>query len=230
MNSDSLQAVDIHAGYPGRSVLFDVSLELRRGDATAIIGPNGAGKSTLLKVMAGGLHPAGGEVLLDGMPLRSVSRRVSATRIAFVPQNLAVGFGLTAREVVMLGRTPYVGFLGVPTRHDRTAVAQAMRETDTMQLADRPFAKLSGGEAQRVILAMALAQEPDFLLLDEPTVHLDLGQQWKFISHLFQLRDRSGVGVLAVVHDLNLAGTMFERVVLLESGRIAADGPPSSVL
>lgn len=196
----------------------------------AIVGPNGAGKSTLLKVLAGVLSPWKGQVRLDAAALQSIDRRSLARVIAVVPQKLEIGFGLTARDVVMLGRTPYMGFLGSTSSADQHAIERAIDETDTGHLINRPFATLSGGEAQRIILAMALAQETDFLLLDEPTVHLDLGQQWQLINRLMQLRESRDVGIFAIVHDLNLAGLNFERIVLIQEGRIQEDGPPRSVL
>jgi iron complex transport system ATP-binding protein len=229
-DTTGLEASSIYAGYSRHRVLHDVSVNLNHGDTIAVIGPNGAGKSTLLKVLAGTLRPDRGAVSLDGRPLAQLGPRQAAHRIAVVPQKLTISFGLTAREVVMMGRTPYLGFLGSPSVGDRAAVHQALLDTDTLPLANRVFATLSGGEAQRVVLAMALAQETDYLLLDEPTVHLDLGQQWKFIGHLMELRARRHVGILAIVHDLTLAGTAFDRVILLNHGRVIADGSPREVL
>ena len=204
---------------------MDANLVVQRGDAVAIVGPNGAGKSTLLKVLAGVLSPWKGQVRLDGAPLQSIDRRSLARVIAVVPQKLEIGFGLTARDVVMLGRTPYMGFLGSTSSADQHAIERAIDETDTGHLMCRAFATLSGGEAQRVILAMALAQETDFLLLDEPTVHLDLGQQWQLINRLMQLREPARVGILAIVHDLNLAGLNFERIVLIQGGESRKTDP-----
>jgi iron complex transport system ATP-binding protein len=226
----ALTAAAVDAGYPRRPVLRRVSIDLRPGDATAIIGPNGAGKSTLLKVLAGTLKPWSGRVVLDGDPLASIGRRRLARKIAVVPQKLDIGFGLRCWDVVMLGRTPYIGFLGAPSTGDRAAVRRAFNETGTGDFSQRPYASLSGGEAQRVVLAMALAQETPYLLLDEPTVHLDIGQQWKLLDRLTQLRRTRGVGVLAVVHDLSLAGLNFDRIILMSHGSIVADGTPAEVL
>lgn len=229
--SDSgLAAHEVDAGYDGRAVVHNLSLRLEAGDSVAVIGPNGAGKSTLLKVLSGLLRPRQGQVTLDGRCLSDVPRRERAKRIAVVPQSLDIGFGLTGRDVVMLGRTPYLGFLGTGSRTDREAVSEAIAETDVAEFVDRPFATLSGGEAQRVVLAMALAQETPYLLLDEPTVHLDLGQQWRLLELLVSLRVRRRVGILAIVHDLSLAGLEFNRVVLMSGGRIVAIGPAREVL
>ena len=222
----ALTAVDVDAGYPGCRVLNEVSVDLRPGNATAVIGPNGAGKSTLIKVLGGILRPSSGRVLLDGAPLRTYDRRALARKIAVVPQRLDIGFGLSGWDVAMLGRTPYMGFLGATSPVDRAAVERAVAETDTREFINRSFASLSGGEAQRVVLAMALAQETPYLLLDEPTVHLDLGQQWKLLERLMELRYSRNVGILAVVHDLTLAGLNFDRVILMDHGTVTADGPP----
>ena len=231
MPSDpGLQVVDATAGYDGRSVLHTVSFALHRGDATAIIGPNGVGKTTLLKLLAGSLRPQSGHVSLDGLPLTAIPRRELAKSIAVVPQKLDIGFGLCGREVVALGRTPYVGFFGSQTRADHEAIDRAIAETDTASFVDRPYSSLSGGESQRVVLAMALAQETPYLLLDEPTVHLDLGQQWRLIERLMGMRRSRNVGILAILHDLTLAGLGFDRVVLIGDGRIVADGSPAEVL
>lgn len=225
-----LSASGVDAGYASRVVLRGASLDLRPGDSTAIVGPNGAGKTTLLKVLAGTLKPSHGSVTLDGRPLSTMTRRDIARKVAIVPQKLEIGFGLTGRDVVMLGRTPYLGFLGSETVEDRRAVDRATSETETSDFVNRPFSELSGGEAQRVVLAMALAQETPYLLLDEPTVHLDLGQQWKLIEKLMSLRHLRGVGILAIVHDLTLAGLGFDRVLLMADGKVVADGTPAEVL
>jgi iron complex transport system ATP-binding protein len=230
VSEGGLRAQGIVAGYGTADVLQGVDLYLRRAEMVAIVGPNGAGKSTLLKVLTALITPRAGFVTLNDRPLTSFTRRELAREIAVVPQRLDIGFGMTAFDVVMLGRTPYLGFFGSPTARDIEAVYEAMEETDVHALAHRPFAMLSGGEQQRVILAMALAQETPFLLLDEPTVHLDLGQQWRFMDKLLLLRRQRNVGVLAVVHDLNLAGLFFERVLVLDRGRVVAAGPPATVL
>lgn len=220
----------IDAGYGSRHVLHGVDIEVPRGAAVAVVGPNGAGKSTLLKTLCGGLRPMVGSIRLDGVDIRTLGPRELARRIAVVPQALHVGFGMTGRDVVMLGRTPYLGFLGSSGTRDLAAVSEAIEDTDIADFVDRPFSTLSGGEAQRVVLAMALAQETSYLLLDEPTVHLDLGQQWRLMERLMELRRRRGVGILAILHDLSLAGLNFDRVVLLGGGRVVASGSPHEVL
>lgn len=231
MASDrSLTATQIDAGYLGTVTIRRISFRIQPGEAIAVVGPNGAGKTTLLKVLAGLLRPFSGTVDLDGRRIACLNRRELARRIAVVPQHLNVGFGLRGRDVVGLGRTPFLGFLGHMTEADKAAIEEAIDETDVRDFVDRPFAHLSGGESQRVVLAMALAQAASYLLLDEPTVHLDVGQQWKFMAKISQLRQHRGVGVVAILHDLNLAGHNFDRVVLMNEGSVIASGSPEEVL
>lgn len=225
-----LEAHGVTGGYGERAVVSQIDLALKPQDSIAVIGPNGAGKTTLLRLLGGSLAPAQGYVTLNGIRLDTLDRRSAARAIAIVPQKLDIGFGLTVREVIMLGRTPYLGFLGSISADDTLAVRRAAVETDVVHLLPRPFASLSGGEAQRAILAMALAQDSQFLLLDEPTVHLDLGQQWHLMGSLMRLRAARHVGILAIVHDLSLAGLNFDRIVLLKDGKVQADGRPAEVL
>ncbi len=228
--SERLRAEEVSVAYSGRQVVTSVSFDVGPGESVAVVGPNGAGKSTLLGAVTGVLHPSAGRVWLGSHRVDCLSRREIARRIAVVPQGLSVGFGLTVGQMVMLGRTARLSTLGVPTRHDREAVEVAMEDTETSTLAGRPVSTLSGGEAQRVILAMALAQETPYLVMDEPTAHLDLGQQWRFMRRLMELRRDRGVGILASLHDLSLAGSSFDRVILLSEGRLVASGSPAEVL
>ncbi len=233
MHTDSergLEAWNIYAEYHTRTILHDVTVKVEPGEAVAVVGPNGAGKTTLLKVLSGLLKPAKGKVVVDGVDIGQTSRRHLSRIMAVVPQRMDAGFGLSAREVVAMGRTPYVGFLGGLSATDQEAIMAAAEETEVLHVLDRTFSSLSGGEQQRVILAMALAQQPAYLLLDEPTVHLDLGQQWKLMERLRSLRFNRGVGILAIIHDLSLAGTYFDHLVLLDEGVVVSHGPPEEVL
>jgi iron complex transport system ATP-binding protein len=211
--------------YGAAEVLADVSLRLEAGQLTAVVGPNGAGKSTLLGILAG-LRPGyRGECRFDGMEVRGWNRRAFARRVSFVPQATRVEFPFTAEQVALMGRAPHAaGLLESP--HDRQAVHDAMHSTDTLHLRDRDFRSLSGGEQQRVILAAALAQSPEALLLDEPTTYLDLRHQVSLYRILRDLCER-GVLVAAVTHDLNLAAAYATRVVVLNHGCVVADGPPA---
>jgi iron complex transport system ATP-binding protein len=214
--------------YAQTPVLTDLSLELRPAEFTAVVGPNGAGKSTLMSVLAGLLGDYGGSCRFDGREIRGWQKRELARRVAFVPQSLRLEFPFTAEQVVYMGRTPYChGLFESP--EDRDAVRRAMELTDSTPFAARPFRELSGGERQRVALASALAQEPEALLLDEPTTFLDLKHQ----IHLYRLlRDlaREGRMVIAITHDLNLAAAYSDRVIVIADGRIAADGSPQNVV
>jgi len=211
-------------------VLRGVSLELGAGELVGLIGPNGSGKTTLLRVLSGLLAPSRGEVCLDGQDMRAFDRRQIARRVAVVPQELAMPFAFSAREMVMMGRAPHVRPIMGAGPLDRQVVAEKMELTATSPLAERPFSELSGGEKQRVIIAMALAQEPDILLLDEPTVHLDINHQVEILELIKRLNRRENLTVLATMHDLNLAALYFDRLILLDGGQVVASGRPSEVL
>ena len=214
--------------YAETPVLRGLSLELRAGEFTAIVGPNGAGKSTLMAILAGLLTSYEGSCRFEGREIRDWNKRDLARRAAFVPQSLRLEFPFTAEQVVFMGRTPYCNGL-FETNEDRAAVQRAMAMTDSEAFAGRPFQELSGGERQRVALASALAQEPEALLLDEPTTFLDLKHQIHFYR-LLREQARQGRLVAAVTHDLNLACAYADRVIAIADGRVAADGPPREVV
>jgi len=214
--------------YDGVAVLERVTLEFSRPELVTLIGPNGAGKSTLLTIMAGLRRGFDGRCLLDGRPVLDWRRRDFARRVAFVPQTLRFDFPFTAEQVVLMGRTPYAGGF-FETDEDWQAVREAMQATDTVMLAGRDFRSLSGGERQRVMLAAALAQKPQALLLDEPAAFLDLHHQLMIYALLRDLA-RSGLLVLAVTHDVNLAAAYSDRVIALRAGRVAADAAPHVAL
>jgi len=210
----------------GASTLLDaVSLALAPGELVAVAGPNGAGKTTLLRVLEGDLVPAAGAVLLDGRPLRAHRPRDLARRRAVLPQDTRLAFPFTVAEVVRMGRWPWPPS---PSR-DHAAVAAALAACDVTHLADRRVPTLSGGERTRVALARVLAQDTAVLLLDEPTAALDLRHQ-RAVLAAARARADAGRAVLAVLHDLNLAAAHADRVVLLDAGRVVADGPPAAVL
>jgi iron complex transport system ATP-binding protein len=207
--------------------LLDASFEFPSSGLITIAGPNGAGKSTLLGIMAGLRSPYRGSCAYAGREIRQWPKRELARRVAFLPQSVRMLFPFTVEEVVLMGRTPYAsGWF--QTAEDRSAVEDAMATTDTLGFRGRDFRSLSGGEAQRVILASALTQRPEALLLDEPATHLDLRHQLALYRLLGEL-SRSLL-VVAVTHDLNLALRFSNRVMILEDGRVAADGMPQDVL
>jgi iron complex transport system ATP-binding protein len=216
--------------YGDRAVLGGVSLILRPGRVVGLLGPNGAGKSTLVRLAAGLLRPGRGSVLLDGRDVTAWPRREVARRVAFLPQEGVMPPAFTGQEIVLMGRTPHLGWLAAEGRADFAAVERAMRMADAAAFADRRVGELSGGERQRLLLARALAQEPAVLLLDEPTVHLDLGHQLAMLELVVDLARTRDLAVLAVYHDLNLAAQSCDELLLLRDGRIAAQGPPDEVL
>jgi iron complex transport system ATP-binding protein len=196
----------------------------------ALAGPNGSGKTTLLKLLSGIRAPTRGRVLLDGVDVRQLSTRDRARRVAVVSQHVNSAIAFKVRHLVGMGRTPYMSVIGSAGRNDAVAIDSALLATDTLHLSSRHFNELSGGERQRVMLAMSLAQDADFLLLDEPTVHMDLQHQRELLETLDRLRQEREIGVVAVMHDLNLAALYFDRLALLDRGRMVADGTPQSVI
>jgi iron complex transport system ATP-binding protein len=226
----TIELRELSFSYDGRRVLEGVSLAVAAGERVAILGANGAGKTTLLKLIAGTLDPARGSVMIAGDPLRSLSRRDLARRIATVPQAFAVPFAFSVQEIVELGRTPHLrAFSGLSPR-DRLAIEGALELTGARDFRNRIFNELSGGERQRVIIAMALAQEPEILLLDEPTQQLDLARQVEILDLISGLNQSKGLTVVAAIHDLNLAARYFGRLVFLHNASVTIEGSPAQVL
>jgi iron complex transport system ATP-binding protein len=213
--------------YRGRPAISDVDLTVEPGERLALVGPNGAGKSTLLRAIAGLVEPAAGTVELDGAPLTRLDRLAIARRLAVVPQLPSLPFATTVEEVVALGRLPHEHPIRGLRPADRAAVAAAIDRVGVGHLLGRDARELSLGERQLVLLAMAVAQDAPVLALDEPTVHLDLRHQVEVMELLVDLNQRDGTTVIAVLHDLGLAAHFFPRVVMIDRGRIVADGPPA---
>lgn len=215
----------LHFAYrPGQEVLRGIDLRFESGSVTAVLGANGSGKTTLLRCLLRRLVPARGEILLDGLPIASYSSKQFAARTAFVPQSPDVAFAFAARELVLMGRYAHAGALGIASPKDLGVVDDAMRRTDTAHLASRTIGELSGGEAQRVMIARAVAQEPAVMLLDEPTSHLDMQHQMRIHVMMRQLARDTGMAIICVSHDVNLAARFGDRVVLVREGQIVADG------
>ena len=229
-----LRLTDVEAGYRTargeRRVLRGVDLEVGRGEMLAVLGANGSGKTTLLGVIAGTLPTIGGMVELDGRPIGQCSRVEIARSVAVLPQSLELPAGFRVAEVVAMGRTPHDGRWFGWGPEDQRAVEDALRDADAESLADRPVSELSGGERQRVLVALALAQEPRLLLMDEPTTHLDVAHATALLATLSRLQRVRGMTVIVVLHDLVLAGSWAPRVVILDEGRVVADGPPETAL
>jgi iron complex transport system ATP-binding protein len=226
----SVVARGIRAGYREREVLRGVDLVAGPGEVVALIGPNGAGKSTLLRVLAGLLRPDAGSVTIDGIDVMALDRRAIARHVAVVPQVFETLFPFTVREIVALGRTSRLGPLGTLGSDDARAVARALDEIGAADLAERRIDRVSGGERQRAVLAMALAQEAGVLLLDEPTAHLDPTHQRATLERVATLARVRGLAVVAVLHELNLAVAFASRVVLLADGAVVREGDVRSVI
>jgi iron complex transport system ATP-binding protein len=212
------------------AVLRDVSAELRRGEILGILGPNGSGKTTLLRLLSGTRVPTAGRVLLDDTPLHEFSRRALARRIAVVPQETHLAFDYTVMEMVLMGRHPHLGLFQLEGPHDFAIARDALRATGTEALAERQFNTLSGGEKQRVVIASALAQASEILLLDEPTASLDLGYQLDVAALLTRLNRERGVSIAVSTHDLNFAASICNGLVMIRDGRVIASGPAAEVL
>lgn len=222
---------DVRFGFPTRPhFLGPISLAVAGGECWAIVGPNGAGKSTLLRLMAGLHTPHAGEVEIDGVPLRSISTRRRAQLVAFLPQRTPADIDFCARDVVLLGRYPHRSLGLFDSAEDHHVAERAMVLTETLEYADRPITTLSGGEAQRVHLAAALAQEPRVLLLDEPTASLDLQHQLGIFGILHDRARNDGLAVVVVTHDVNLAAQFCTHVLLLHEGQAVAKGLAAAVL
>ncbi|HTK24474.1 MAG TPA: ABC transporter ATP-binding protein [Gaiella sp.] len=227
MSAISLERVTVTLG--GREVVREVTAEIETGDWVALIGPNGAGKTSLLRAVAG-LLPCDGSVSLEGASLAELGRRERAQRLALVPQEPRTPPWLTVAEYVLMGRTPYLRPLAREGDADHDAAARALSRLDLDELAERTLGTLSGGERQRVVVARALAQEASIVLLDEPTASLDIGHQQQALDLLDALRETEGLTLVAAMHDLTLAAQYADRVLLLDQGRVVADGAPAEVL
>ena len=214
----------------GREVLRGVSLTAQAGRLKCVLGPNGSGKTTLLRCLLGQLVPSGGSIVLDDRPVRRYSPRALARVLAYVPQFPTSAFTFTVRQIVLMGRFARTGVLGLAGRQDLAVAKQAMIMTETADFADRTLEELSGGEAQRVMIARALAQQPSVVLLDEPTSHLDIRNQLMIYRMMQRLAHDWPMAVVCVSHDVNLAGRFADEMVLMRDGRVVAAGAPAEVV
>jgi iron complex transport system ATP-binding protein len=226
----AVRVTGVAVRYRDRLALDGVDLAIEAGERVALIGGNGAGKSTLLRVVAGTLDPSAGHVELLDQPLAGLSRMAIARRLGVVPQAAALPFSTRVEEVVGLGRIPHEDPFRGPRPADHAAVRSAIERVGIGELVGRDARELSLGERQLVLIAMAIAQDTPILLLDEPTVHLDLRHQVAAMELLVGLNEREGMTVIAVLHDLAMAAHFFPRLVLIDRGRIVADGSPAEVL
>ena len=219
----------LSVSYGSRPILHNISLDVQSGEVLALIGPNGAGKSTLIRA-ASGVVPYTGQVRTNGDDFASLSTLQRARYIATVPQAVAMPPAFTVWETVLLGRTPYLGFLGQPSPKDEDIARQSLQRVSALPFAERRVGELSGGEQQRVLLARALCQSTPILLLDEPTAHLDLQYQVSLLELISELAHKDNLAVLIALHDLNLAAHYADRIALMVAGEIKAIGSPTEVL
>ncbi len=211
-------------------ILTEISFNLQKGKILGLIGPNGAGKTTLIRAINGSISTHEGKILFDEEDLTSLDFPERARYITTVSQNRAIPAGFSVRQIVLMGRTPYLNWFGKVTEKDEEIAEEAMRRTDTLHLANVMADELSGGEQQRVILARSFAQATPLLLLDEPTTHLDIRFQMQFLDVLLQQAWGKGVAVIIAMHDLNQALHFCDEVLLLNQGRVYASGKPEHVL
>ena len=231
IQNSMIQISNLHASYGKTPVLQGVSLAVKAGEIAAIIGPNGCGKSTLLRCITGLMKPDSGDVWLQGKKIESYQMREKARLLAVLPQKFDGGEELTTQEMVMIGRTPFLSSYGAPSTSDNEIVTRVMAQTNTEIFRGRKVGELSGGERQRVLLARALAQQPQILLLDEPTSNLDIRYQFEILDLVFQLSRHQNLAVVLVLHQINRAAAVADTILLLDSsGQTRASGAPVDVM
>lgn len=225
-----LEVKNLWAGYFDKTVIKGVNFSVNKGDFIGVIGPNGAGKSTLIKTLSRTLKPFKGTIIHEEKDIYKISLNESARSIAVVPQDTLIAFEFTVWDIVMMGRLPHIKRFKRETERDLKVVEKCLELTNTKELAGRLINELSAGERQRVIIAKALAQEPRLLILDEPTSHLDISHQIEIFDLLRGLSENENLTVIAVLHDLNLASEYCNRLILMNEGKIFAQGKPDEVL
>lgn len=226
----AISATKLNASYGAKPVLEDLTFSIEKGEFFIVIGPNGSGKTTLLKVLAGLVPHGGGKLMMSELDMEKYSRKSLARTMALVPQTVPENLPFTVREVVLMARSPRLGFLGLEGEQDSKIADEALAITGVTPLAERKISELSGGERQRAFIARAICQEPDIILLDEPTAALDLAHQVGVMDLMEQLRTQKGLTIVMVSHDINLAALYGSRIMLLKEGRILKMGEPDQVL
>lgn len=231
MNSEPIIKVrEVNFAYVDKTVIDGVSLDIIAGEFISVIGPNGSGKTTLLKLLYGGLSARGGEVFFGDRPVNQIKKRDLAKSIGVVSQIPRFQFEITVLELVLMGRFPHLGLLSFEGKEDLRVAHEAMVLTDVADFKERSIFSLSGGEYQRVMIARALAQKPDILLLDEPTSYLDIKHQVNLCGLLRRMNRNGGLTIVCVFHDINLASSFSDRVVVMKAGRIHGNGIPENVI
>lgn len=220
----------LHAGYDGKTIIENLTVNLKKGAITTIIGENGCGKSTLLKTLGRILHPMSGEVYVQGKNVHRTDTREIARIIGLLPQSPKAPSGLSVEEVVEYGRFPHKHKNSKLTPEDRKVIDSALEKTNLLELRTRSINNLSGGQRQRVWIAMVLAQQTDIILLDEPTTYLDMAYQLEVLNLVKSLNREQNVTVIMVLHDINLASRFSDELIMMRSGRIIAQGPPAETM
>lgn len=228
--TDHLNIKELYFSYSQDNILQNINISIKRGSFISIVGPNGSGKSTLLKNIAKNLQPNSGEIWFETLDLLKMTPLELAKKMAVVPQTFNIDFPFSGLDTVLMGRTPFLKRFQAETDKDYALAEWAMKLTNTWHFRDRSVTQLSGGELQRVILARALVQEPEIILLDEPTAHLDIQHQMELLELLESLNKTSNLTVIAVLHDLNLASQFSDEIIMLKNGQIFAQGPTDQVL
>lgn len=225
-----LEVKDLRYDYDGKVVLDGVSFELRPGEILGILGPNGCGKTTMLRNLNRNLSPKGGCVMLEGTDLEDIQKKAIARRVAAVPQSNEIRFAFTVREMVEMGRMPFQEAFRGSSSEDERIVDEAMESTGISGMADRLINTMSGGERQRVIIARAIAQTPEVILMDEPTLHLDINMQFEVLDLVRRLSREKGLSVVIVSHDLPMVARYCDRMILVHDHRVFAVGTPDEIL
>lgn len=230
MNYNIIEIKNMKIKYGDYEVIRDISFNIRKGEFVSLIGPNGAGKSTVLKGINKNIDLSSGEIFLKGISLKDITFKEKAKIIGFVPQEFNISFDFTVFDIVSMGRNPYHKRFGKVNYKEHLIVEDALKKTNTFIYKDKNFNNLSGGEKQRVIMARALAQEPEILILDEATSNLDLHHQLDILELVHWLNREEGITVISVMHDLNLAARFSDRLILIDGGQIIKEGTPDEVL
>lgn len=230
MTTSLIHMSDVDFSYDKEQVIKQVNLEIESGEFVGIIGPNGSGKSTLLRLIGALIQNQQGRIQFKQKDIREINKKSLAQSIAWLPQEVTMVFPFKVEEIVMMGRHPYLSPLSFEDGNDWDITRRAMEETDVISLSHRRFNEISGGEKQRVMVAGALAQNSELLLLDEPTSSLDIKYQLEILNILRRLNKQNGKTIIIAIHDLHLASKYCDRLILLNEGRIIQDGPPVNVL